>query len=149
MKAFLHQVKRLCYRLVCWINYPTSRERMWHMYACGKVQGAKEALARLPITQVQPAVPKIKPLNLPPGVLTRQWLDEHRAAIPSQPAYWPAPFEEHAWLNSKPPIEVSRMTPAEIEKVPTIRDLTPDITEEMPAVVKLLHQNREQRRHAG
>ncbi len=52
------------------------------------------------------------------------------------------------WLNSA----VEHMTPAEIERVPTIRDLTPAFdplnTDEYPAVVKLLHQER-QARHAG
>lgn len=129
-------VCRLLYRLVCWINYPTSRERMWHMYACGKAQGIKEALKTLPITQVQPKPVVSEPLHLPPGMLTRQWLDEHRAAIPSQhePTYWPEPIESFpAWLNSKPPVKPS----------------LPDTTEAMPAVVKLLHERRQQERNAS
>ena len=57
------------------------------------------------------------------------------------------------WLNFMQPISVEHMTPAEIERVPTIRDLMPKFdplnTDEYPAVVALLHQEREQRRHAG
>jgi len=56
------------------------------------------------------------------------------------------------WLTGAP-IEVSHMTPAEIERVPTIRDLAPaafdpDNTDEVPAIMKLLYQER-QARHAG
>ena len=56
------------------------------------------------------------------------------------------------WLNSA--ISVEHMTPAEIERVPTIRDLTPkfdpDDTNEVPAIVKMLHQDRyEAHRHAS
>lgn len=52
------------------------------------------------------------------------------------------------WLNS---LSVEHMMPAEIERVPTIRDLTPDkdVTEKVPAIMKMLHQEREQRRHAS
>ncbi len=55
------------------------------------------------------------------------------------------------WLNSGP-LKVEHMTPAEIERVPTIRDLTPafdpDDTNEVPAIMKLYYQER-QARHAG
>lgn len=135
MKTLLLRIKRslvcrLCYRLVCWINYPTSRERMWNMFTLGYGQGRKDALKDLPITQVQPAIPKIeiKPLHLPPGMWSKQYFEEHperRPVIPSQPAYWPAPFEEQAWLNSKPAASVD-----------------PDNTEEMPAIVKLRHTRK-------
>jgi hypothetical protein len=77
------------------------------MFSMGVAQGRKMALQELPITKVQPAVPKIeiKPLHLPPGMWSKQWYEthpEHRATIPQQRTYWPAPFEEQAWLNSKP-----------------------------------------------
>ncbi len=56
------------------------------------------------------------------------------------------------WLKSKPPVSVEHMTPAEIERVPTIRDLTPafdpENTDEVPAIMKLYYQER-QARHAG
>ena len=56
-------------------------------------------------------------------------------------------------LEKNFPKWLTAMTPAEIERVPTIRDLTPKFdplnTDEYPAVVALLHQEREQRRHAG
>jgi hypothetical protein len=56
------------------------------------------------------------------------------------------------WLTGAP-LAVEHMTPAEIERVPTIRDLTDKIdlddTEEVPAIVKMLNQDRQQRRQAG
>ena len=99
------------------------------MYACGKAQGAKEALAKLPITQVQPAVRRIviQPMkHLPPGMVLAQWLAEQRPVIPSQHehTYWPEPVDD-TWLNSKP-----------------VKASLPDTTEEMPAVVKLLHERK-------
>ncbi len=56
------------------------------------------------------------------------------------------------WLTGAP-IAVEHMTPTEIERVPTIRDLTPaafdpDDTNEVPAIMKLYYQER-QARHAG
>jgi hypothetical protein len=152
MKTLLHRIKhslifRLCYRLVCWINYPTPRERMWGMYAMGKAQGIKEALKDLPIVQVQPRqhASPVK-LHLPAGEWTRQWCQMSGLLAPIDPK-----TDFPSWLTSGP-LSVEHMTPAEIERVPTIRDLTAglaEITEEMPAVVKLLHQKRQQERHAS
>ncbi len=78
LKRFFYYPWRFFYRLVCWINYPTSRERMWHMYSLGKAQGRKEALKDLPIVQVQPRqTTKPVELHLPPGEWTRQWRETH------------------------------------------------------------------------
>ena len=128
MKAFLLLIKRLCYRLVCWINYPTPRERMWHMFYMGKLQGQQEALKTLPITQVQPrqATDPLK-IHLPPGAWTRLYRETHglhKVVLVPQAA----PPGDDSWLNSPPP-EVKNL-------------LDPYNTEEMPAVVKLLHERR-------
>jgi hypothetical protein len=134
MKTLLRLVKRL----TTWINYPTSRERMWHMFYCGKVAGRKEALAELPITQVQPRQ-TTDPLrvNLPPGQWTRQWREANLTKY--------------------------GVMPVELAKVPTVHDLTegfPDwlnssvipksdkddtegeATEHMPAIMKLKYATR-------
>src|SRR6266478_6205600 len=74
LKRFFYYPWRFFSRLVCWINYPTSRERMWHMYSLGKAQGRKEALKEVPIVQVQPRqTTQPVELHLPPGQWTRQW----------------------------------------------------------------------------
>lgn len=57
------------------------------------------------------------------------------------------------WLRSGP-LTVEHMTPAEIERVPTIRDLTPKFdpedTNEVPAIMKMFHQDRyEAHRHSA
>jgi hypothetical protein len=86
-RTFFHFIGRLLYRLVCWVNYPTSRERMWHMYSLGKAQGNKEALKSLPITQVVQPAPLQPPeqhtdpatvLHYPTGELSRGW---HRIEV--------------------------------------------------------------------
>jgi len=85
LKRFFYYPWRFIYRLVCWINYPTSRERMWHMYSLGKAQGRKEALKDLPIVQVQPRqTTKPVELHLPPGEWTRQWRETHLSLSASQ-----------------------------------------------------------------
>jgi hypothetical protein len=130
LKRFFYYPWRFFYRLVCWINYPTSRERMWHMYSLGKAQGRKEALKDLPIVQVQPRqTTKPVELHLPPGEWTRQWRETHSEVI-RKPITIVLPVTEDSyddsWLNSKPPLKVSS-----------------EVTEEMPAVVKLLHERRQ------
>lgn len=133
MKTFLQLVKRTLYRLTCWINYPTPRERMWGMYFCGKVQGRKETLKELPITQVQPRqAPTPVEVHLRPGEWTRLYREAHglhKVALEPQAA----PPQDDSWLNSKPPV----------------KSLLPDTTEEMPAVVKLLHERRYETRKLG
>ena len=129
LKRFFYYPWRFCYRLVCWINYPTPRERMWHMYALGKEQGRKEALKELPIARVQPRqTTKPVPLHLPPGEWTRQWREAHSALI-RKPITIVLPVTEdsydESWLNSKSPVKIS---------------LDVQATEEMPAVVRLLHE---------
>ena len=62
-----------------------------------------------------------------------------------------------AFLNSLPKeptfLQAQALLKQDIDKVPTARDLTPkfdpDDTNEVPAIVKMLHQDRQQRRHAG
>ena len=139
MQQFLKRVFyypwRFCYRLVCWINYPTPRERMWHMYALGKAQGRKEALKESPIGRVQPR-PTTKPveLHLPPGEWTRQWRKAHpelmRKPITRVLPAITEDFSDESWLNAKPSMK---------------RSLDAEATDAMPAVVKLLH---ERKRHA-
>jgi hypothetical protein len=126
MKQFLKRIFyypwRFCSRLVCWINYPTPRERMWHMYALGKAQGRKEALKEVPIVQVQPRqTTQPVELHLPPGEWTRQWRATHSELIRKPlPTVLPVTedFSDESWLSS-------------------------ETTEEMPAVVKLLHERRQ------
>src|SRR5258708_6735797 len=155
MKNLLRRIKRslvfrLLYRLVCWINYPTPRERMWGMFEMGKAEGRREALKELPITQVQPrqTVQRVE-VHLPPGEWTRRYRASHLIVPPivrtnTAPLDPATDFPE--WLTGGP-IAVKDMTPAEIERVPTIRDLTPaDVTEKMPAINTLLHQERQERR---
>src|SRR6266436_8700087 len=145
LKRFFYYPCRFIYRLVCWINYPTSRQRMWSMYSLGKAQGIKEALKDLPIVQVQPrqAVEPVK-LNLPPGEWTRQWLDAQRinlhkinhvdaSQLASKATSGKRINEDDSWLNSKP-----------IERVPTVK-IAPDDTLEVPAINALFHQERQER----
>lgn len=127
--TFAWLVKRLCKRLTNWINWPTSRERMWWMYTIGKAQGRREALAELPIVKVQPRQ-ETEPLSLhlPPGMWTRHWRKAHLTKY--------------------------GVMPVDLAKVPTAHDLTGDLdetTKESPAVVALLHQGRqaERARNAG
>ncbi len=61
-----------------------------------------------------------------------------------------------AFLNSVPKeptfLQAQAMLKADIDRIPTARNLADaiaEITEEMPAVVKLLHQKRQQARQAG
>ena len=138
MKTLLRHIKRslifrLLYRLVCWINYPTSRERMWHMYSLGVYWGRKEALAELPITKVQPRQ-ETEPLkvHLPPGEWTRQWNREHLTKY--------------------------GVMPIALAEVPTAHDLTQDCpdwligvndpTAKVPAIKKQAYQEFH-KRHAG
>ena len=129
LKRFFHYSSSFFSRLVCWINYPTPHERMWHMYALGKEQGRKEALKELPIARVQPRqTTKPVQLHLPPGEWTRQWREAHSALI-RKPLTIVLPVTEdsydESWLNSKSPVKIS---------------LDVQATEEMPSVVKLLHE---------
>ena len=141
MKTLLRLIKRsfvfrLCYRLVCWINYPTPRERMWHMFALGKAQGRKEALKELPIVRVQPAHPRqTAQLHLPPGVWAHEWrreLHERGKATASrvlgrlgvEPTK-DEPPQDDSWLNSTPR-----------------KQDDPDNTEKVPAIMKLKHATR-------
>ena len=133
LKRFFYYPWRIFYHLLCRINYPTSRERMWHMYSLGKAQGRKEALKELPIVQVQPR-PTTKPvaLHLPPGAWTGQWRETHPELI-RKPLTRVLPaitedFSEDSWLNAKPPVQLS---------------LDAQTTEKMPAVVKLLHERKQ------
>src|SRR5260221_10533292 len=130
LKRFFYYPWRFIYRLVCWINYPRSRERMRHIYSLAKAQGRKEALKDLPIVQVQPRqTTKPVELHLPPGEWTRQWRETHAEHI-HKPITIVLPVTEDsyddAWLNSKPPLKISS-----------------EATEEMPAVVKLLHERKQ------
>ena len=99
--------------------------------------------------------PQPEVLHLPIGEWSKLWQEGHRQPpLPvirtnTDPLDPKTDFPE--WLNSV----VEHMTPAEIEKVPTIRDLTKewdkDKTEERTAIDKLLYQGRQERqaRHAG
>jgi hypothetical protein len=137
MKQFLKRIFyypwRFCYRLVCWINYPTPRERMWHMYALGKAQGRKEALKEVPIARVQPRqTTQPGELHIPPGEWTRQWRATHSELIRKPittvlPVITEDAYDE-SWLNAKPPVQLS---------------LDAQTTEKMPAVVKLLHERKQ------
>lgn len=132
MKRLFHYPWRLLYRLTCWSNYPTSRERLWNMYALGKAQGVKEALKDLPIVQVQPRQVTTKPveLHLAPGVWTRQWHEAHKPHLRAYvyPLEEPEPNTgDDSWLNAAP---VKKLDENDIK------------TEEMPAVVRLLHERR-------
>jgi hypothetical protein len=133
LKRFFYYPWRFLYRLVCWINYPTLRERMWHMYSLGKAQGRKEALKELPIVQVQPRqTTQPVELHLPPGEWTKQWRATHPELI-RKPITIALPVitedsYDDSWLNSKPPLKISQDGQA---------------TEKMPAVVKLLHERRQ------
>src|SRR5260370_8147559 len=90
LKRFFYYPWRFIYRLVCWINYPTLRERMWHMYSLGKAQGRKEALKEVPIVQVQPRqTTQPVEFHLPPAEWTRQWRATHPAPTPNPT---PIPF---------------------------------------------------------
>jgi hypothetical protein len=129
MKTLRHLLKRF----VCWANYPTSRERLWNMFALGKQAGIKEALKDLPIVKVQPrqtAKPVV--MHLPPGEWSRQW---------------------RQMTGALAPIAVKEMSPEQIAQVPTIRDLRSGLdkeaTLEVPAVVALLHQKRYATRKLG
>ena len=172
MKTLLRLLRRGILYLVAQSSYPTSRERMMGMFTLGKAEGRREALKELPITQVQPRQTTTK-VYLPPGEWSRRYR-ESNLIVPKQPVIRTntAPIDEKTdfpgWLNSeqaekmdaqewadwlKPAsIAVGHMTPAEIERVPTIRDLTPafdpDDTNEVPAIMKLYYQER-QARHAG
>jgi len=68
-------------------------------------------------------------LHLPPGEWTRQWRETHSELI-RKPITIVLPVTEDSyddsWLNSKPPLKISS-----------------EVTEEMPAVVKLLHERRQ------
>jgi hypothetical protein len=145
MKMFLRRIKkslvfRLLYRLVCWINYPTSRERMWHMYSMGVAQGRKMTLQNLPIVQVQPKqAPTPVKVHLPPGEWSRQWREaqviksgknghENGSGLASE-ATSSQLINDDSWLNSKP------RTPEQ----------EGDPTESMPAMVKVLHERRNAR----
>ena len=119
---------------------------MWNMFTLGKEAGRKEALQALPITQVQPRQAAV--VHLPPGEWTRHYRASHLIVPPivrenTDPIDPEKDFPK--WLTA--------MTPAEIAQVPTIRDLTPkldpDDTEEVPAILKLIYQDRQQRRQAG
>ena len=63
------------------------------------------------------------------------------------------PLGDDSWLNSVPKeptfLQAQAMLKQDIDKVPTAKNLLPEITEEMPAVVALLHQKRQQERHAS
>jgi hypothetical protein len=90
-------------------------------------------LKELPIVQVQPRQ-STKPveLHLPPGEWTRQWRETHSELI-QKPITIVLPvitddFNDDSWLNSKSPLKIS---------------LDAQATEEMPAVVKLLHERRQ------
>src|SRR5260370_9484092 len=114
LKRFFYYPWRFIYRLVCWINYPTSRERMWHMYSLGKAEGRKEALKDLPIVQVQPRQTTTPVgLHLPPGEWTRQWRETHSEPI-RNPITFVLPVTADAYdescLNSKPPLNRSSKT---------------------------------------
>jgi hypothetical protein len=131
LKRFFYYPWRFCYRLVCWINYPTPRERMWHMYALGKAQGRKEASKEVPIAQPRQTTKPVE-LHLPPGEWTRQWRETHPELI-RKPITRVLPaitedFSDDSWLNSKPPLKISQDAQA---------------TDEMPAIVKLLHERRQ------
>jgi|SRR5215469_9417387 len=133
LKRFFYYPWRLFYRLICRINYPTSRERMWHMYSLGKAQGRKEALKELPIAQVQPRqTTEPVELHLPPGEWTRRWREAHPELM-RKPLTRVLPaitedFSDDSWLNAKPPVQLS---------------LDAQTTEKMPAIVKLLHERKQ------
>jgi len=116
--------------------------------------------------------PQPQVLHLPIGEWSKLWNEGHKQPPPPVIRTNTEPIDEKTdfpkwlnseqaekmdaqewadWLNSKP-VAVEHMTPAEIERVPTIRDLTPafdpDDTNEVPAIMKLLYQER-QARHAG
>ncbi len=171
MKTLLRLIRRGILYLVAQSSYPTSRERMMGMFTLGKEAGRKEALKDLPITQVQPRQMTAR-VYLPPGEWSRRYR-ESNLIVPKPVRTNTEPIDEKTdfppwinseqaekmddqewtdWLNSKPPVAVEHMTPAEIERVPTIRDLTPafdpDDTNEVPAIMKLLYQER-QARQAG
>ncbi len=152
MKTLLRLLRRGILYLVAQSSYPTSRERMMGMFTLGKAEGRREALKELPIVHVQPRQMTAR-VYLPPGEWTRQYRASHLIVPPvirtnTEPIDLATDFPE--WLNS--PIAVEHMTPAEIERVPAIRDLTPafdpDDTNEVPAIMKLYYQER-QARHAG
>lgn len=136
MKTLLQRIKRslvfrLCYRLVCWINYPTSRERMWGMYALGKTQGRKEALKELPITKVQPAptkpTPARVPANLAPGTWTREWIAVQKSGVSVTASKVlrriAPPLYDDAWLNSKPLRKVEQDDAEDTEHMSAITKL--------------------------
>ena len=145
----IRTLKRLLYRLVCWINYPTSRERMWHMFTMGKAQGRKEALKELPIVQVQPrqTTDPLK-VHLPPGEWSRQWREMQgiksgkNGHVDTSGLASEVPLargiSDDSWLNSAPVIRTAHKDDTEGEA-----------TEHMPAIKKLRYITRQLERHAG
>ena len=93
-------------------------------------------------------------LHLPTGQWSKMWYVTHPAkpepVIRTNSAPLDPATDFPPWLNSVPLIAVEHMTPAEIEKVPTKRDLRSgwdkDKTEERTAIDKLLYQGQQERR---
>ncbi len=156
MKTLLRLLRRGILYLVAQSSYPTSRERMMGMFTLGKAQGRKEALKELPITQVQPRQMTAR-VYLPPGEWTRQYRASHLIVPPIIRTNTEPIDQDDSWLNSVPKeptfAQAQAMLKQDIAEVPTARDIAPKFdplnTDEYPAVVKLLHQKRQQERHAS
>src|SRR5260221_8685598 len=122
---------------------------------------------------------QVQPLHVPPGSFARAWHDEQQFSgkLPRISQVLPRirlkpvdqetkqpvirtntdPLGDDSWLNSVPKeptfAQAQAMLKADIAEVPTARDIAPKFdplnTDESPAVVKLLHQKRQQERHAS
>lgn len=146
MKTLLRRIRHMCSQIRWLVTSPKTpywlqRKRMIWMLHMGKDIGKREAQAELPITRVQPRQEVTGTLHLPPG----QWAHAYREELHQSGQHPTAsrvlrrigvqPVQQEAWddswLNS----------PVPIDRVITQKNL--ENTEEMPAVVKLLHQRRQ------